>query len=53
MNTWLPRVTDAPDEVEADDCAVDDDPAAAGMTLETSAVADAIIVEAVLAVDAV
>jgi hypothetical protein len=46
-NTWFPRVTEAPDEADDDGCAVDD-PAAAGITLEMSAVADATTVEVVL-----
>lgn len=46
-------MTEAPDEADEDGCAVDD-PAAAVITLETSAVADATTVDAALgAVDAV
>ena len=51
VNTWAPRATVAVEDVVVvvvDVCA-GVDPAAAGMTLETSAAADAIIVEAVLA----
>jgi hypothetical protein len=52
-NTWFPRVTEAPDEADDDGCPVDD-PAAAVITLETSAAADATTVDAALgAVDAV
>jgi hypothetical protein len=51
-NTWFPRVTEAPDEADDDGCAAGD-PAAAGITLETSAAADATTVGVVLeAVDA-
>jgi hypothetical protein len=51
-NTWFPRVTEAPDEADDDGRAVDA-PAAAVITLETSAVADATVVDAGLdAVDA-
>jgi hypothetical protein len=46
--TWLPRVTEAPDEADDDDCA-DDEPAAAGNTLEASAEADAIKVDVAVA----
>ena len=40
-------MTEAPDEADDDGCAVDD-PAAVSITLETSAVADATTVDAVL-----
>ena len=51
-NTWFPRVTEAPDEADDDGCAADA-PAAVAITLETSAVADATVVDAALdAVDA-
>jgi hypothetical protein len=43
-NTWFPRVTVAPEAADDDGCAVDD-PAAVAITLETSAVADAITVD--------
>src|SRR6185369_16525390 len=39
-NTWFPRVTEAPDAAEDGGCVVDA-PAAAGMTLGTSAAAEA------------
>ena len=42
MKTWAPRATVAVDDVlEAGDWAADEDPAAAGMTPDTSAVAAA------------
>jgi hypothetical protein len=44
VKTWLPRVTEVDDVVDVDGCAAGD-PATAVITLETSAAADAIIVE--------